>query len=1115
MLKKFFAFLLFLFFYLYASVPAPQLNYQMDECSWDNNSNTYEVLNSAFTGNEYNATAINGANTLSGVINFGGDFDTKYMKLKTTYNLGTKWSASFWVKFPLDGSSNQITISNAKVYVIASVQGTGDLGFFTKQTTGFWFWSTTSYKFGVYDNQGNTKTVDIPTLSDGWHFFTITNNGNSTILYIDANTNNSYSVSLSTTGQLSLIGTSTDSSTDETIGAEMDEFKVWNTILSDNDIKTIYNNEKDGKNYDGTNRNPPKCSLGIEYRMDECSWDNDNNTYEIINNGSYGADYNASAGNYASIAQGKICNGADIVSNNSDDKYVIAKTDYSLPTAYSLNMWIKFPLDTDGHKNFSSSTGGNGWGWRGGGGGANYTLYYFNIADRTGSNNDFIYFAYNSQNSNAWSLNVDDDNGNDSYDFNPQNLSGWHMLTFVINNNGTDFYLDGSLQNNFSTHPNTNTLGLLFNSDYKSNNDDEPNGQSIGADVDEFEIYNLSLRDSQIQTIYNNEKNGKNYDGSSRTCPICNQTSINYKFDAWDIFRGGISDDDRNISTKIVNKNFELNISSLNENGDNYQEFNGTVCSAVIDENDNNISAWFKNSFNEDNTSTQTTQGNPIFNVSKAIKSAKIKIEWITNEDTTCPLSNETNDTNSTDNFAIRPLKFNISNYPTIAYAKEDFNISFEAKDNNDNNTTDYNETKGSSFDVIVKEIKNGCGTGNYNSNIKFANGGNTTIANYDETGEIDINITDKNIACSDRFAQVDCKDKNISGYWNSNIDTSIKESNITLKVLPYDINLSYNITNLAWIYMDRNLSTNNIELNITATAYAKNSSTALQDYNSTCYAKDINISFGMTITNPDEFNGTYHINKGKSTYSNDINFTDTNFTALKEYNWTIPKTEFANGKGTLSIKYNIDKNYSIPVSIVDTNLASANIATPNLSKYENNISIDKNTSYYYAKLYTKDIFTTNTNSSELIPILVYDTTNKHFNNQILLNWYHQTNNDKNITQVLGTSTDYVYDSDKNVSNFDASIDFAQPDFNLSLQNNSDNNIFVVIHLKTPKYLWYSKYSDYNDTNQSSCVGHYCIEYTYKPNISGNEVGSGTFVGSEINTTQESNQTIKGVKIYR
>jgi hypothetical protein len=624
-------------------------------------------------------------------------------------------------------------------------------------------------------------------------------------------------------------------------------------------------------------------------------------------------------------------------------------------------------------------------------------------------------------------------------------------------------------------------------------------------------VFDVALNDDEVELLYQRENSGKNYDGSERMCE-CNTA---YKFDAWDIFRGGISDDDRNISTKIVNKNFELNISSLNENGDNYQEFNGTVCSAVIDENDNNISAWFKNSFDEDNTSTQTIQGNPTFKVSKAIKSAKIKIEWIANTDATCPLSSETNDTNSTDNFAIRPLKFNISNYPTIAYAKEDFNISFEAKDNNDNNTTDYNETKGSSFDVIVKEIKNGCATGNYNSDIKFANGGNTTIANYDETGEIDINITDKNIACSDRFAQVDCKDKNVSGYWNSDIDTSIEESNITLKVLPYDINLSYNITNLAWIYMDRNLSTNNIELNITATAYAKNSSTALQDYNSTCYAKDINISFKITITNPDEFNGTYHINKGKSTYSNDTNFTDTNFTALKEYNWTIPKTEFANGKGTLSIKYNIDKNYSIPVSIVDTNLTSANIATPNLSKYENNISIDKNTSYYYAKLYTKDIFTTNANSSELIPILVYDTTNKHFSNQILLNWYHQTNNDKNIIQVLGTSTDYVYDSDKNVSNFDASIDFAQPDFNLSLQNNSDNNIFVVIHLKTPKYLWYSKYSDYNDTNQSSCVGHYCIEYTYKPNISGNEVGSGAFVGSEINTTQESNQTIKGVKIYR
>jgi hypothetical protein len=36
----------------------------------------------------------------------------------------------------------------------------------------------------------------------------------------------------------------------------------------------------------------------------------------------------------------------------------------------------------------------------------------------------------------------------------------------------------------------------------------------------------------------------------------------------------------------------------------------------------------------------------------------------------------------------------------------------------------------------------------------------------------IDINLTEANKDCSDRFAGIDCKDKNISNYWNSDIDT-------------------------------------------------------------------------------------------------------------------------------------------------------------------------------------------------------------------------------------------------------------------------------------------------------------------------------------------------------
>jgi len=92
-------------------------------------------------------------------------------------------------------------------------------------------------------------------------------------------------------------------------------------------------------------------------------------------------------------------------------------------------------------------------------------------------------------------------------------------------------------------------------------------------------------------------------------------------FNAWDIFRD-ISD--RHISTKIVNQDFNLTIASLDENGTNYQDFNGTVCAVV----DNAISKLlFKNQNKIDVT----------FKISRAIKDARVHLSWKKNVYENCP----------------------------------------------------------------------------------------------------------------------------------------------------------------------------------------------------------------------------------------------------------------------------------------------------------------------------------------------------------------------------------------------------------------------------------------------------------------------------------------------
>jgi hypothetical protein len=115
----------------------------------------------------------------------------------------------------------------------------------------------------------------------------------------------------------------------------------------------------------------------------------------------------------------------------------------------------------------------------------------------------------------------------------------------------------------------------------------------------------------------------------------------------------------------------------------------------------------------------------------------------------------------------------------------------------------------------------------------------------------------------------------------------------------------------------------------------------------------------------------------------------------------------------------------------------------------------------------------------------------------------------------LGTSTTYSYNSDKNVSDFKADIDLQNHEFNLSMGSDNGSHNFVVVHLKTPTYVWYSKYEDYNDSNSSKCISHYCVEYHYKSyNADSGNVGSGNFTGSEVNNTNRKQKRM-GTKIYR
>ena len=606
------------------------------------------------------------------------------------------------------------------------------------------------------------------------------------------------------------------------------------------------------------------------------------------------------------------------------------------------------------------------------------------------------------------------------------------------------------------------------------------------------------------------------YDNHPLSTCSPNSNNISYYFDAWDTFR---DINDKNISTKIVSKDFNIVIASLDENRSEYQEFNGTVCSRVIIQNDTNVTDWVKNSFREENTSDQTSEGNPTFNVSQAIKQSKVEIIWLKNKDESCSdveSSPDHNETNSTDNFAIRPSKFTILNYPNPIYAGEDFNISFEAVNNDDKNATDYNESNGSSFDINVSEIKNGCVKGNYSGDVTFSDGGNTTVANYDEVGKIDINISDENISCKDRFAGVDCKDKNVTGHWNSDVNTSIGSAGVNISSNPYDIN----ITNLdftvstqnSWLYMADDIHDMNITLNTTLKAFNKKGDT-LQDFNATCYAKDINVTFYYDINN-----SNYDVNltlDGNLTDTTDVNISDINKTLQ------ISHKLFVSGEANSSYVFGIDRNYNNFKNPKNIRLKEANITTSKVAKNENNISKDANATFYYGRTYPQDLSTSKSSDTTQVSILVYaDDSHKDFVSgykEELLHWYLNKEHNNTFGEINATIPSTSITKSK-TTEITSSINSLQNGVaTVEVNTTSDTKGTYYIHLGEDKWLWYVPKnfgSDYNYSDGSDCSEHPCIKYNYEQNDhneSGVRSGAYSGVHFDINISKNS----KGVRLLR
>ncbi|CAA6815894.1 MAG: Unknown protein [uncultured Campylobacterales bacterium] len=388
------------------------------------------------------------------------------------------------------------------------------------------------------------------------------------------------------------------------------------------------------------------------------------------------------------------------------------------------------------------------------------------------------------------------------------------------------------------------------------------------------------------------------------------------------------------IQTKYVSKSFDLEVTS------NIADFNGTVCVAVVDSNDINISSW---------QSKDMTNGDSFvksFNVDQAVRIARIKIKYNQNiphliSDCSLPLS--LSETYYGDSFSVRPEKFVFDELNATYISQEELSLVLGVYNVDDNLSLNY---EGTDLRIeIAKKFSDGSDDdgsleGNMSFDIgAFVSGKSDINLSFDDIGIVDFKIIDTNWTAVDIGDGTSSSDLEISTEFNTTfLLDKFKITFGNMKIEDYNSTYTY-------FSDDLNMSSKVSEFNITISAVGeKNITTA--NYTSSVADKyyDQNISYEIKI----DLNTT-------DIYSETL-FTKSNFDA-----------NFTNGVATLNVKdilfnYGRDmrfpknpkkvfgRDHNISFYVIDSDAIEANITS----------ILDGNATFFYGRIHRSDIFSEN-----------------------------------------------------------------------------------------------------------------------------------------------------------
>jgi len=643
-----------------------------------------------------------------------------------------------------------------------------------------------------------------------------------------------------------------------------------------------------------------------------------------------------------------------------------------------------------------------------------------------------------------------------------------------------------------------------------------------------------NAKPGKFYLILDNAYGARIVDGNATGTIINNQNNIytTGPFDAWDTDHN-ISD--RNITTKIVGKEFNLTIASINKDNNATEKKPGIVVKYALVSNEGNLSGW--RDFNATNNETITAS----YTINKADKNVsvmfKVCANYIEKKYILKPYNNCHNECNpndkanevclrkfkSSDDFAIRPAKYKVLEPNQKLIAGKDINITVQALDYNGNLINDFNFTSAPVELNITDAL--GCKTGILNkpsslqTTLNFINGEANLTLNYSEVG--DLNISVKEYKNGFEYARTDENDSiDSSGNVETNEILLIGEGNSTLsRFYPdhFEINATYNnFNNGSFTYVSSDLNMSAL-LDINITAENEDNGTT-HNYNKNCYSEDFNLSFSYEIK-PSDFNVTKNIPKLKYILNSIADTREGNITTNNYYlNFpNLTKNLFNtddNGSAHISVKINFDKNYSNSFEEFNMTIRDVNVSDVNGTFGTRDINDSARFIYGRIKVsnaaaYSNDINTT----------FEYQYwTDEGW----VVNKDHNDTNDTNDGNVTITSPLYAPNpSDVTVDIIrQSSKDILEGKEKIKISTTHSLPYSAKIHLKINSWLWYHPLAkDYKapDSNNTDCLTHPCMKVDFLTSGEGwggvQSINNAKF--SEGNRTSEINASHTDVNVSK